>query len=163
MKKIIVALIVLVILVTGCGIEPTQRTDQGFHIAQQRDDNVYTVVIEMEDMNSYSEIRGQMSGGGYMGGGSGMASVSGSVWQEGKGLVRAILISTSPEIEFANIGDIIIVKTTDRKATMGIPGDLLTLYCTVDFEPVCARDMEGNAYCRDLWEFDYCRLVEIEH
>lgn len=95
---------------------------------------------------------------------SGYGSVSGRYWEDGKGILRGTLESVKPTVDFARNGDTIVIKTTDRKVMGLVPGDTVVFACIADFEPVCAINESSTSKvgkCVDIWEFDYCRIVDI--
>ena len=156
LKKIIFA--ILVVLVLGA-CTPYQTTDQGKAITSKIDPNLYFLEIKIDDdVLSHSTIQGSLSGsviGGY-------GSMGGRIWQEGKGLLRGELLSVNPTVPFADVGQQIIVKTTDLKIMSLRHGEVVRLGCTSDYEPICALTEDGEiGECYELWEFDYCRMIDF--
>ncbi|HRY22323.1 MAG TPA: hypothetical protein P5311_00970 [Candidatus Dojkabacteria bacterium] len=154
--------LICIVLLTLSACTEFQDTDQGFSIKKKVDTNLYFLSVEIEqDLTNYTQIQGSF--GGYVAGGYG--SMGGSIWQDGKGLVRGRITSLDPVPTFAKIEDVIIIKTTDFKI-MGLrTGDTVDLVCTVDYEPVCAplsNTSSSAGQCYDLWEFDYCRMIDFE-
>jgi len=148
----------LVVALAGCA--NYQETDQGKAINAKIDPNLYFLEIKIDDdILSHSRIEGSFSGsviGGY-------GSMGGRIWQEGKGLLRGELLSVNPSVSFAEVGEQIIVKTTDLKIMSLRHGEIVHLGCTSDYEPICALDEDGSpGECFDLWEFDYCRMIEFD-
>ncbi|MGI5897565.1 MAG: hypothetical protein ACOX6Q_00145 [Candidatus Dojkabacteria bacterium] len=153
-------------LLTACKA-PQQEIDQGIKIDTKFDETLYLLTLKLEeDPASYSQIHGSVSGT-YSGFNHiGYGNVSGSIWQDGKGLVRGILVDLEPSIDLIPLGQVEIIKTTDFKVMALKPGDTVKLVCTRDYEPVCSLKPDNSQFtttsqCRDLWEFDYCRLVKV--
>ena len=151
--------IVLTVLLSSCTLPaPRQSTDQGFYVDKKFDTNLYTVVIEADDLTSHENFN--LSGSGTYVNGIGFSSVS--AWTDGKGILRGRLIDIEPYFPELNVQDIIIVKTTDLKVQMIKDGDIVTLKCVGDYEPVAVKNQEGEVVeIFDIWELDYCRLVSI--
>jgi len=132
----LVVLVLISLLLVGC-MPDTQTTDNGLVVNKVQDTQLYHVYMLVESGDQYSSLRGE-SGGVFI---NGTGNFSSSIWEDGKGMVRGILVEVEPEPQWvSNIlnevdNPIFIVKTTDRKATMGKGGDLLHLVCTTDYEP----------------------------
>lgn len=127
------------------------------------DDNVYDLVGEVvADLESITETRARGSSGGYMFNGVGSMTGSFAMWQEGKGFVRVKVLEITPELErnIANVGDVIIIKTTDQKIMALLPGDIVTFRCRAQYENVAAarRAERFDAVKLATWELDYCRM-----
>lgn len=154
MGAIIIFAMFMNALLTGC--TTTQTTDTGVRIDTKVDPHLYHVVVQLEDQDSYTEQN--MSFYLYD------TYAKGIVWSDGKGLLRGTLLSVDPPIEWAKPEHTIVVKTTDRKITALLPGDIAELTCVADFEPVCGWNETANVAgnCEDIWEFDYCRLRGFE-
>lgn len=151
-------LMVLALMLSACA--PTQTTDTGVTIDSEVDPNVYKVRLVLEEEDGYTEGHASLSGSTF----SGYGSVSGRYWEDGKGILRGTLESVEPTVDFASKGDTIVIKTTDRKVMGLIPGDAIDFACIADFEPVCAINETNSTtvgMCVDIWEFDYCRIVDI--
>lgn len=160
MKRILFATLVVLGLVLFSACAPVQTTDTGVTIESEVDPNVYTVTLVLEEEDGYTEGHATLSGSSF----NGYGSVSGRYWEDGKGILRGMLESVNPTVDFANAGDIIVIKTTDRKVMGLIPGDTVTFACVADYEPVCAineTNSTDTGKCVDIWEFDYCRIVDI--
>lgn len=143
---------------------PTQTTDTGVTIESKVDTNVYTIELHLEqEEESYTEGHAYLSGSSF----NGYGSVSGRYWEDGKGILRGTLLSVNPTVTFdgINIGETIVIKTTDRKVMGLVAGDTVQFACTIDYEPVCAKSdtsSAGTGDCVDIWEFDFCRIINIE-
>lgn len=151
-------LVLAALLLSACA--PTQTTDTGVTITSEVDPNVYTVTLVLEQEDGYTEGHAALSGASF----NGYGSVSGRYWEDGKGILRGTLESVQPTVVFADAGDTIVIKTTDRKVMGLIPGDAVVFACIADFEPVCAINETDSARvgdCLEIWEFDYCRIVDI--
>lgn len=167
-KKFSLVLLLVILVVTLLGCEaPTQKTDQGARVERKIDSELYHLTLKISsDIGGYNQVQGSMSGSMAYG----FGSISGAIWTEGKGLVRGTLLNLSPSVSFAEIGDEIIVKTTDFKIVALWPNDVVHLTCTVDYEPICSleefRSLGGGGVttnkCEDLWEFDYCRMTGFQ-
>jgi len=165
MKKYMFFMIVVLIAVlfVGCVPDPTMNSDQGFKIVKKVDEQVYNVRMRVGFFEDYQNSYSTLSGASL----DGFGMLSGVSWTEGKGLIRGSLLSSSPEVSFVHRSQPLVVKTTDTKLKLVISGDVLNLYCTVDYEPVCQQGerLDDGTYatiCEETWEFDYCRLKEIE-
>jgi hypothetical protein len=141
-------------ITAGCGA--TQHTDTGLQINSEIDENIYKLVIQLEEeAENYSQTN--MSFRSY----NNVSSAT--VWQDGKGLVRGKILSVDPLPSFASPEMITIAKTTDFRIMSLKPGDTVSLACLADYEPVCARTKTGNVgKCDPSWEFDYCRMVSFQ-
>lgn len=146
MKIKIIVLVAVVIVLVGC--RPTQITDNGLRVGKNTDQNLYSLSLVVKAVSGYNEINGSF----YQG--------SGSIWVDGKGMIRGTVLSIDPEVLWAKPENEIVVKTTDRKAMMLQDGDIVDFLCTADYEPVCSISQNGREVgeCRDKWEFDYCRI-----
>ncbi len=162
MKKVMFYTLLLLGLLGLVACAPTQQTDTGVTITSEVDPNVYTIKLTMEqDLESYTVGHAYVSGSSI----NGVGSVSGRYWEDGKGILRGLLGSVDPAVDFAQPGDTIVIKTTDRKVMGLIPGDTVTFACTADFEPVCAINETNSTQtgkCVEIWEFDYCRIMDID-
>ena len=161
LKKMFFVITIVVLVLTACG-PVTQETDQGISVEKKFDEGLYLLTLQLEnDPDNYSQLQGSLSG--IMA--SGFGSISGSLWQDGKGLVRGKIADLEPTVDFASIGDLQIIKTTDFKVMALKPGDTAFFICTIDYEPVCSlKDEKGFtsvSECQELWEFDYCRLKKV--
>jgi len=162
-KWIYIIGLVMLLSVTACGA-PTQTTDTGVTIESKVDTNVYTIELHLEqEEESYSQGHAYLSGSSF----NGYGSVSGRYWEEGKGILRGTLISVNPnvDVEGINVGQPIVIKTTDYKVMGLVAGDTVEFACTIDYEPVCAKSdttATSTGDCVDIWEFDFCRIINIE-
>jgi len=161
-------LLVLVLLV-ACGETdalpaPDSDSRQSYKLGSTIpvDDNVYLIIGRVVgDVASLTrqESSGSLSGSTY----SGYGSLSGSFYSEttGKGFVRLFVHSATPETANAPPERIIVIKTTDSKVTILLPGDVVEFKCRRQYEAVAAvRDSE--TFDRDklgTWELDYCRMT----
>ena len=156
----IVLLFLAVILLTACE-GTTQQTDQGITVESKIDSNLYDMTLEINsDVGGYSQTQGSISGANI----NGFGAVSGAIWTDGKGLLRGTILNLYPSVSFAEVGDEIIVKTTDFKIAALQAGDKVFLVCTTDYEPICSvqQDGYGAEECRDIWEFDFCRMTDFQ-
>lgn len=150
MKKILLIATVIGLMLVSCATQ--QVTDTGVRINRVVDENLYDVTLQLAEITGYGSINARFFDG------------SGAVWQDGKGIVRGTLLSVEPQVEFAHPESEIVVKTTDYKITALRPGDVVKLVCLADYEPVCAwsKQPDKTGECKDMWEFDYCRLSELD-
>ena len=164
------AILVIVVLLAGCSdISPAPESDSSQDFASGAkipvDDNVYVitgeVVADVDSLTRQTEAaRGSVSGYG-----SGYGSyVSGSYFGPqfgGKGFVRLLVSDAHPPTGLAPRGDIVIIKTSDTKASALLPGDVVTFKCRAQYEAVAAvrRRETFDADLVETWELDYCRLV----
>ena len=79
----------------------------------------------------------------------------------GKGFVRLFVYSAEPATELARPENIVILKTSDTKASALLPGDIVTFKCRAQYEAVAAvRNAETfNKEALETWELDYCRMI----
>lgn len=152
----ILILIVVMFVFASCG--PTQETDTGVHINRVVDPVIYKVTVQIEDeIGGYSQQNFKITDyNGY---------TSGVSWANGKGIVRGTITNLDPQPDWAEAEQEIVLKTTDWKVTALFPGDVVTMYCLADYEPVCSFSKDSNSKageCKDIWEFDYCRMVTLE-
>lgn len=102
--------------------------------------------------------QGSLSGFAY----SGIGSVSGSYFGPefgGKGFVR--LRVENSDSTLAVVGSIVLLKSTDTKASILGPGDRVTFKCREQYEAVAAV-AENEKLDKDqaaTWELDFCRMV----
>ncbi len=122
------------------------------------DTQVYTIMIEVYgNTTNYSETNGSISGIGF----SGYSSMSGRIWQDGKGILPIILKSVSPSIAGLEAGRLMIIKTTDLKAMALEPGYITEFKCNLDNE-VISPVTNGQILTTDrqTYEFDDCRMTD---
>lgn len=147
--------------VTDTAPRPESDSSQayGYDARTPVDDNVYeiagVVTGAVDSLVRQTEAaRGSVAGSGYGFYGTYFGSEFG-----GKGFVRLLVRrSNSP---LAPIGEIVILKTTDTKAIVLVPGDEVTFLCRAQYEAVAAvRDNETFDPDKvETWELDYCRLL----
>ena len=156
-KNVLGLLIVVMVMFVGC--TSTQTTDQGIVVDSKYDSNLYTVTLEADDLTNHENFN--LSGSMSMVSGFGAGSVS--AWTEGKGILRGRLLDISPDLVGFSVGSTIIVKTTDLKVKMVKDDDVIVLKCVADYEPVISQNQDKTvAQQYELWELDYCRLVNIK-
>ncbi|MEZ4639803.1 MAG: hypothetical protein R2856_33400 [Caldilineaceae bacterium] len=129
------------------------------------DDNVYTITgmvvgdiasLSQQTTPAQGDVLGlQGRGYGYLGG-----SYFGAEFG-GKGFVRLLVRSAQPSTPYAPPEQIVVLKTTDTKAVVLLPGDVVTFKCRAQYEAVAAvRENEAfNESKLETWELDYCRMV----
>lgn len=174
MKKILAVLIALLAL-TACTEEenaaPAADSDSAQEYKESKipvDDNVYDITGEVvSDVDSLT--RQTKPGGGSISapvcagtsgcfGGGGGTLFGPTV--EGKGYVRLKVLSSKPSTDLAPEGQVVIIKATDTKASILLPGDRVTFRCRRQYEAVAAV-RENQSFKQDevaTWELDYCRL-----
>jgi len=158
--------IVILLLLTGCLPTPgtTPESDSGMYFDAEAtipvDNGVYvivgTVAGDIESLVRQTEAaHGSISGyGGYVSG-----SYSGPTY-EGKGFVRLLVSGSNSPL--AVVGSTVLLKTTDTKTIMLLPGDIVRFKCRSQYEAV-ASIYGGEKFDVDqfeTWELDYCRLID---
>ncbi len=169
MKKLFFLLAALLLL-AGCrGQAPQAASDSPQTYSTNAripvDDNVYTITgqvvgdiasLSQQTTPAQGDVTGiQARGYGYLGG-----SYFGAEFG-GKGFVRLLVRSAEPATPYAPPQQIIVLKTTDTKAVVLLPGDVVTFKCRAQYEAVAAV-RENEAFNEDkleTWELDYCRMV----
>lgn len=163
---LIVVLSVIGMTLAGCmadrAPQPSSDSPQAFLANPDGvpvDDGVYVISgIVIGDVESLvrqtAPARGTMAGSAYGAYGSYFGPELG-----GKGFVR--LHVQSSDSKLAPKGSIVILKVTDTKASVLLPGDTVEFKCRHQFEAVAAvRDSETfDAEKLETWEIDYCRLT----
>lgn len=178
MRKVTLLVVFAVLLLASCGynqgpqnIAPAPDSDSSQNFSSQPgfgipvDDAVYTitgkVIGDVESLTRQTEAA-QGSYGRY---GNYATGVYFGAEFGGKGFVR-LFVHTS-DSELAPPESIVIIKTSDTKASALLPGDVVTFKCRAQYEAVAAvRDREtfDMAASEKLatWELDYCRLFTPE-
>jgi hypothetical protein len=163
----IVSLFALVVLLpSACAnVAPTPESDSP-QAYQSRarvsvDDEVYTIVGEIVgSIESTTRQTTPAYGYGYTyGTGSGSYGSYFGPETSGKGIVRVRVKSS--ETKLAPVGEVIVLKTTDLKAIVLLPGDIVRFKCRAELEPIAAvRNNETyNEEIVATWELDYCRMA----
>lgn len=163
------AIVLLSVIVAGCedNLAPSADSDseQDYRLGDRIpvDDAVYTILgvvagdlesITRQTQPAYGSASGVMTGGfGYMGGAYYGAEYG------GKGIVR--LLVTGSDTPEAPVGATVILKVTDLKALVLVPGDRVAFKCRRQYEAIAAvREQETlDVQKVETWELDYCRLV----
>lgn len=162
MKRILFFLIV--ILLVACETDelpPPESDSDQYYEGKARipvDDNVYEiegVVAGVPD----SLVRQTQAARGYVVDGSG--SYFGAQLS-GKGFVTLMVESVQPQTDTAEVGSLVILKTTDTKAVKLLPGYRVKFKCRRQYEAVAAvRNMETfDSDKLATWELDYCRMAD---
>lgn len=164
-RFLITILFLMLVTLAGCADtapQPSSDSPQTFTAVGDGipvDDGVYlisgTVVGDVESLvQQTTPARGSMAGSAYGAYGSYFGPEFG-----GKGFVR--LYVESSESKLAPKGSIVILKVTDSKASVLLPGDSVEFKCRHQYEAVAAvRNAETfNAEKLETWEIDYCRLT----
>jgi hypothetical protein len=121
------------------------------------DDEVYTimgqVVADVATMSRQTAPSGTTFYGTYFGAEFG-----------GKGFVRLLVRSSEPPTLLAQPGRIVLIKTTDTKASALLVGDVVTFRCRAQYEALAAvrinESFQGTKVEKvATWELDYCRLA----
>lgn len=163
-------LLVVAVLAIGCGGKapaPASDSPQTYDASARVpvDDTVYTISgqvvgdvasLSQQTTPAQGDVTGLTGRGyGYLGG-----SYFGAEFG-GKGFVRLLVHTTEPATPLAPPENIVIVKTTDTKAAVLLPGDVVTFKCRAQYEAVAAvRENESfNQSKVETWELDYCRMV----
>ena len=117
----------------------------------------YKIIVTVADqIVSNTQLHGSGSGTTV----NGVGSVSYRMWQDGKGLLPAEVVSLDPAIDGISAGTHIILKTTDLKA-MALPaGATATFICNLDNE-VLSPVQSGQVLTSDkqTYELDDCRMT----
>jgi hypothetical protein len=170
MSKWILILFVLALVVVGCGgqaPQPASDSPQTYNTNARIpvDDNVYTISGQVVgDVASLSQQTTPAQGDVTGLAGRGYGYLGGSYFGPefgGKGFVRLLIHSAQPETPLAPLEEIVVVKTTDTKASVLLPGDVVTFKCRAQYEAVAAV-RENEPFNEDklaTWELDYCRMV----
>jgi hypothetical protein len=178
MKKFVVTLLLLVtLLVSACTVSnqaPPPASDNGdaswelvngVAPTAPVDDTIYSidgkVVAGIESLTrQVSPAQGSVSGYSINGVGGMSGYYTGPVIN-GKSFVRILISTIDPPSKLADIGQIVILKVLDTKATALLPGDIVSLKCRAQYEavaPIRVREtFDPEKYA--TWEFDFCRLV----
>lgn len=166
MKKLFL-LLLIALLVVACapnqGLKPQSDNKQASFDVNDRveeDANIYTITGVIENLpqslvRQYRSSRGSVVGsGGFVYG-----SYSGEVL-DGKSMQRLRVQDVTPPTDLAPYGSIVLLKSTDTKASALLDGDLVTFKCRAQEEPVAAilsgEDLTDE---HSTWELDYCRLA----
>ena len=164
-------LVALMIVVSACGDEeyaprPESDSPQAYSIKDdvrvKVDDGLYTITGTVAgDVDSLTR-QTQAAQGSIAGSGFGFYGTYFGPEFGGKGFVRLFVESSDSALALA--GEVVILKTTDTKAIVLIPGDRVTFKCRAQYEAVApVREYETfDETKRDLvetWELDYCRLA----
>ena len=81
----------------------------------------------------------------------------------GKGFVRLLVHSVTPRTTLAQPDRIVLIKTSDTKASALLPKDIVTFLCRAQYEAVAPvlinEDFDAEkARIVETWELDYCRM-----
>lgn len=183
MKYFYICLITL--LLAGCAPPPPDSTkptatpqpprlesDSGYKYRGNKrveaDFNVYKISgMVVGDVNSLTRQTKAARGSSYEWDGYGSGSYFGPQFS-GKGFIRILVNAAEPTTELASPGSVVILKSTDTKATALLPGDIVTFKCRAQYEVVAAvaNNEDFDEAKMGTWELDYCRmfspLVRIE-
>ncbi len=162
--------IVVVVVMAGCAGQAPQPASDSPQIYETGarvpvDDTVY--LISGQVVGDIASLSGQTAPaqGDITGlGARGIGYVGGSYFGAefgGKGFVRLLVHTAEPTTRLAPPEEIVIIKTSDTKASILLPGDVVTFKCRAQYEAVAAvRENESfNADKVETWELDYCRLL----
>jgi hypothetical protein len=157
----------------ACGGEqaPLPESDSGHNFSDKSarvpvDETVYHLrgkVIGDVKSHETTEGGGSVSGSTY----NGMGSMYGSYWlqESGKGFVRLSIEEMNPaNLKLGDVGDVVIIKTTDQKAIALHEGDVIDWTCRSDYEPVGAV-LENEKFDKSdiermgTYEIDLCRMA----
>ena len=162
MKKVLIILIAL-LLVACEPTAPLAESDSNQHYGTGSevpvDTNVYNLEAEVSgDVESVTGLRAEGSALTI----SGTGGANFSMWEEGKGLLRVMIISITPALDNVYAGKVVILKTTDKKVMALLPGDQVSLKCRNQYEAVAAvlnyEDFDPEEM--GTWELDYCRMTD---
>jgi len=115
----------------------------------------YEVVIELKDGNLESELPLE---------GEEVLDVEDSIFYDWNGMLRGVLVSVEPALDFFNAGDILMLEVDDDVLSMTLPGDVLTLYCEVKVPAsMCFEEEDSIPSCLELLKLKNCLLVRVNH
>lgn len=123
------------------------------------DDAVYTIEGTVAgDIQSLTR-QTQVASGSFAGSSFGFYGSYFGAEFKGKGFVR-LLVERS-ETDLAPIGRVTLLKVTDTKAILLLPGDKVTFKCRRQYEAIAAVTQfeEFDTKKVETWELDYCRLA----
>ncbi len=179
---VMIVLLLIMAALTGCsgsdnGAKPTlapsdSDSNISFDGEKPTDTNTYLitgVVVDMRSIrtgqettsNTEIDLLGPFEGAFWpIFGIDSSLQTSGSSVETGKGFIR-FDVTASEAIAEAPVGSQIILKTTDSKSFLLVPGDIVTFKCRRDFEPVAAVNVgeKVSEAKHGTWELDYCRLL----
>ncbi|MCI0438548.1 MAG: hypothetical protein L0177_05395 [Chloroflexi bacterium] len=166
-KATLLALGMLILLLVACEFNapprPESDSGQAYDAGGERrpvDDNVYTITGQVvADVQTMSRQTSPAEGsynpytGSYFGAQFG-----------GKGFVRLLVHSVEPSTPLAQVDQIVLIKTSDTKASALLVGDIVTFRCRAQYEAVAAVRINEAFYAATIekvetWELDYCRLA----
>ena len=84
------------------------------------------------------------------------------MWQPWKGKnLRLLVHSVEPATPLAQPDRIVLIKTSDTKASALLTGDIVTFRCRAQYKAVAAVRENEDFYPSKVatWELDYCRLA----
>lgn len=120
----------------------------------------YEVTVRIsDDLLSTQTINSESYGSVVGMGGSVYGSSSSRMWTEGKGTVPVKLLNISHEFPMVEVGQLIILKTTDLKAISLPVGAIVLFVCSQDAE-VTSPVYSGQLLTTDrvTYELDNCRM-----
>jgi hypothetical protein len=123
---------------------------------------VYALTVQVTDEAvNHTELNAEGSGSVVGTGGMVVGSSSYRMWQDGKGLLPVTIIAINPAWDHVNVGDGIILKTSDLKA-MGLPnGAIATFICNEDVEVLSpVQSNQVLTVDRLTYELDDCRMTK---
>jgi len=163
--RFVLLLILVLLMAVGCEANsappPESDSSQSYQSGAQVpvDNGVYTIEIQIvNEIESLTRQTQAAYGSAFMYGGYGSASYFGPEYG-GKGFVRGLVLHSDSDL--ARVGHVVVLKSTDTKATMLRVGDVTVFKCRKQYEAVAAVlnyetfDAEKLA----TWELDYCRLA----
>jgi hypothetical protein len=163
MKTNVLVLVVLALLLMGASpscSDISSDSNYGYTSgALPYDARIWTLSLTVQAADSLVRQTAPASGTAVAVNGAGSGIYRGADI-EGKTLVRATLNSLEPSSESIKLGQTLILKFTDTKASVLKSGDKITAKCRNDFEVVAPlRSGEPLTEEAITWEFDFCRLT----
>lgn len=161
-RNVLAALLLAALALIACGPDnapPAPDSDSSQRYAGgviPVDDQVYTITGQIvADVASLTRQTTPASMKVYDGYGSFFGPQFG-----GKGFVRLFVHVSIPATNLAPPEHIVLIKTSDTKASALLPGDIVTFRCRAQYEAVAAvRNEETfDSDKVETWELDYCRL-----
>lgn len=158
----------LILLLAACA--PTTVAEEGKSentVAQvygntYYDPNLYVLKVQIGGgIKDHTEVHASGSSWSY----NGMGSGSLTVWQDGKGLVPAVILEMEPSspLPEVGVGSNVILKTEDLKVAAMQQGWITEVKCRFDYEPIRELNVPNEVVDADktqTWEFDLCRMTD---
>ena len=118
---------------------------------------IYEVRVRLENLDLYSPLP-SLDGEENLG-------TRNYLFNGKEGILRGILVSMNPRLDFFKVGDVLMLETNARELALAVPGDVVTFYCKVNvLESTCGEEgsLDGQL-CLELSNLKSCVLVKIRH